>query len=542
MRPTRRHPANSLAHILSAPGGNDASARPALLVFAVAELVGAILYLVNGSKVWFFGVFGDEWDFLAGRRLSLHDLLLPHGDHLVALPALVFRLLYGVFGLHSYLPYQLLSIGLHLVAAALLRLIMRRAGVRPWIATAAATLFVLFGAGSQDILIAFQITFSGALVLGLVQLLLADHDGPIGRRDALGLLAGFGALLCSDVAIVMIAVVGIACLLRRSWRAAALHTLPLAVVYAAWTRAYGRSARTDFDVSEIARSVHTSLTRSFGALGQVPFVGWVLAIMLVAGLAIAWRDSRRSELRSRLSAVFALALGAPIFALILGVTRFGLGAHFAASSRYLHIIAALVLPALAVAADALARRWRALGIAAIVVFLVGVPGNVADIGRNVGPAARYREQRRVIGALSHMKLAGRVPGALNPTPTFAAQVTVSWLLDGARSGQIPRSGRPTPRQRATDTLRLSLDQLDGTRASQCVPLTAPVTRRLALGDSFGLRGAIAVQSIPIGRGARSEPLVFGTSLLATAKTHTVRDVTGPLELRIAPVIAAALCR
>jgi len=510
-------------------------------VFAVAELIGAILYLVNGSKVWFFGVFGDEWDFLAGRRLTLHDLLLPHGDHLVALPALVFRLLYALFGLHSYLPYQLLSIGLHLVAAALLRLIMRRAGVRPWIATAAATLFVLFGAGSQDILIAFQITFSGALVFGLVQLLLADHDGPIDRRDALGLLAGFGALLCSDVAVVMIAVVGIACLLRRSWRAAALHTLPLAVAYGAWTRAYGRSARTDFHVPEITRSLRTSLTKSFDALGQVPFVGWALAIMLVVGLAIAWRDSSCSERRPRLSAVFALALGAPIFALILAVTRFGLGAQFAASSRYLHIIAALLLPSLAVAAEALARRRRALGVAAIVLFLAGVPGNVADIGRNVGPAARYREQRRVIGALAYMNLAERVPGSLKPTPTFGAEVTVSWLLAGARSGQIPRSGRPTPGQRATDTLRLSLEQLDGSSGSKCVPLTAPAVRRLALGESFGLRGAIAVQSIPIGRGVRSQPLVFGTSLLATANTHTLRDVTGPLELRIAPVISAAIC-
>ena len=141
-----------------------------------------------------------------------------------------------------------------------------------------------------------------------------------------------------------------------------------------------------------------------------------------------------------------------------------------------------------------------------------------------------------------MKLAERVPGSLNPTPTFGAEVTVSWLLAGARSGQIPRSGRPTPRQRATDTLRLSLEQLDGTSGSKCVPLTAPAVRRLALGESFGLRGAIAVQSIPIGRGVRSQPLVFGTSLLATAKTHTLRDVTGPLELRIAPVISAAICK
>ena len=51
-------------------------------------------------------------------------------------------------------------------------------------------MFVLFGAGAQDILWAFQITFTGALVFGLVQLLLADHDGPVDRRDWLGSVPG----------------------------------------------------------------------------------------------------------------------------------------------------------------------------------------------------------------------------------------------------------------------------------------------------------------------------------------------------------------
>ena len=64
---------------------------------------------------------------------------------------------------------------------------MRRAGVRPWIATLTAAVFVFFGAGAENILIAFQITFVGSFVFGLAQLLLADHDGPINRRDWLGL-------------------------------------------------------------------------------------------------------------------------------------------------------------------------------------------------------------------------------------------------------------------------------------------------------------------------------------------------------------------
>ena len=96
---------------------------------------------------------------------------------------------------------------------------MRRAGVGPWIASAAAALFMLFGAGDENIVWAFQMGFVGSLVFGLTQLLLADHDGPIARRDWLALLAGLAGLLCSGVGVTMVVVVGLATLARRGWRA-----------------------------------------------------------------------------------------------------------------------------------------------------------------------------------------------------------------------------------------------------------------------------------------------------------------------------------
>ncbi len=521
------------------PGALLDSARAALGAFLAVEVAGAIFYVVNGRKVWFFGVFGDEWDFLAGRRLTVHDLLMRHGDHLVALPALVFRLLYGTVGLRSYLPYQLISMALHLVAAMLLRVVMRRAGVQPWIATAAAGLFVLFGAGSQDILIAFQMTFTGALTLGLAQLLLADHAGGLDRRDGFGLLAGLGALLCSDVAVVMIAAVGLALLVRRRWRAAALHTAPLALVYVAWALAYGRGAHTDFHLSRVASSVRTSVEAVFGALGQVPLGGWALAAMLVVGLVIALRAgwSRITEL----AAVLALGGAGLLFVTMLAITRFGLGAQFAASSRYLHIVAALLLPALAVAADAIARTRRPLLVVALALLLMGVPGNISKIADNLAPTARYREQQRVIGVLPRLKLASTTPHGIHPAPSFAVEVTIGWLLDGASAGRIPAAPHASTRQHATDVLRLSLEQVDGKGSARCVPLHGPTIRTLARGESLGITGAIDVQSMPVGRGLVSQPLPFGTSLLATSRTHTLRALR-PLKLRLAPrTHLAALC-
>ena len=102
----------------------DPSARAAALVFAAALLAGFIFYVVEARNVWFFR---DDWEFLAGRGFNLHDLLRQHGGHFVALPLATYRLMFFVVGLRSYLPYQLLTIGLQLTAASLLRVIMRRA-------------------------------------------------------------------------------------------------------------------------------------------------------------------------------------------------------------------------------------------------------------------------------------------------------------------------------------------------------------------------------------------------------------------------------
>ena len=156
---------------------------------------------------------------------------------------LAYRLMWTLFGIRHYVPYQLLVIVLHLIAVALLRVVMRRAGVRPWLATLMAVVFVFFGSGAENILIAFQITFVGSLVFGLVQLLLADHDGPFNRRDWLGLLAGLAGLMCSGVGVAMAVIVGIAVLLRRGWRVALLHTVPLAAAYVIWLAVSPKGSR-----------------------------------------------------------------------------------------------------------------------------------------------------------------------------------------------------------------------------------------------------------------------------------------------------------
>src|SRR5215210_7853111 len=155
--------------------------RAALMTFAALEGVALVFYMWIGRGLYFWG---DEWDFLSTRTGGdLGDLFRPHVVHLSTLPILAYRSLWWVARLRVYWPYRLLLVLVHLAGALLLWLVMRRAGVRPWTATVVASVFVFFGSGYHNILWPFQIGLVGSLVFGVAQLLLADHDGPIDRRD-----------------------------------------------------------------------------------------------------------------------------------------------------------------------------------------------------------------------------------------------------------------------------------------------------------------------------------------------------------------------
>ena len=334
------------------------------------------LYVALGRNRSFYR---DDWDFIVARRASdVGDLLRPHNEHWSTLPILVYRVLFHLFGLRTYVPYQLLAIVLHLTAAALLLVIIRRAGVDPWLATAAASLFALFGAGAENIVWAFQMAWQASLVLGLTHLLLADHDGPLDRRDWLGLLAGLLGLLCSGVAVTMVVVVGLAALVRRGWRVAAFHTAPLAVVYGLWWIVEARDEYSTHSggLGKLTRFVADGVAATFDALGQLPRAGIVFGLLLVVGLALTRHDLDRTVLRTRMAAPGAMLVGAVVFCIVSGMGRAGLLAGAPFPSRYLHLVAALVLPSLAVAADAIARRWPVALPALFVVLLIGVPGNV----------------------------------------------------------------------------------------------------------------------------------------------------------------------
>src|SRR5262245_33277503 len=98
------------------------SDRVAMWVFLGVGALASLWYVGIGRRTWFRN---DEWDFLTRRTIGdLHSLFKSHYGHWSTLPIVVYRFLWWSVGLRSYVPYLVLIVALHFVAAWLLRCIM----------------------------------------------------------------------------------------------------------------------------------------------------------------------------------------------------------------------------------------------------------------------------------------------------------------------------------------------------------------------------------------------------------------------------------
>ena len=490
-----------------------------------------VLYL--GNKSWFHQ---DEWDFLVTRRAtSVHDLLRPHHEHWSTLPVLVYRGLYSIFGLHTYLPYQAVVVVLHLTAVLLLWLVLRRCGVSAWVSTVTAASLILFGAGRADIVRAFNMGFVGSLVFGLAQLLLIDHSGRWDRRDWLGLAAGTAALMCSGIGVTMVIVVGVAALLRRGWLVAAAQTVPLGVLYLVWFLAEKPPTGSNpgdhglsFILIQIAHFVADGIAATFRALGHYAPIGILLAAILVGGLGLACRTEGTQHLIRRAAPALALLAGTAVLLTISGWGRWQLGPSYAAQSRYLYLAAAMMLPALGVAIESLRILWRPAAPLALLVLLIGVPGNIALFGADPDGAQQVA-QRQLILSLPRSPLAGQVPPAVRPDPTNSFYVTIGWLLQQQQDGKLTDPGHVPASVSSQIPLRLGLQQSPfPVRPRACAPTASEIIRSPSLGDTIVLAGNEASISVRDGP-SWSPPVLYNV-----AASHLFVVRLPDLTLRVKP--------
>jgi hypothetical protein len=391
----------------------------------------ALALLVIARDQWFWY---DEWDFFVQReRASLADLFRPHNEHLTALPLLAYRILYALFGLHSYLPYYAFFLVVHLTAVALLYRLLRVSLVPMWPALAVALVIAFLGSGAQNVLWAWQIGLVGSLAFFLGALLvIVQRQGP--RADFLVVALLVGSLLCSGVGVSAVAAAAVA---RGVQQRSVLAVVRLASVpalfYVSWYLLAGRGASET--ESGLLESV--SLTPAFAfamvsaaasGLAGLPgtAVGTVLVLAAAAGLVAVYVAAGRLPVVT----VGALAM-AGLIALTTALLRAAeFGIEQASAGRYVHLGAALLatgLPPLAftTARGSLLRR-AAHATTALAVVMLGA--NVILLGTAArGESFLEQAVHARFDATAALLVRGDVPslGQAKLHPELAPPLTVA---------------------------------------------------------------------------------------------------------------------
>jgi hypothetical protein len=488
------------------------SARLAAVTFSVYLTVAFFVLVRLGRKYWFYS---DDFGLLVRNWKTGDGLFRPQNGHWSTFPLLAYHFLYWAFGL-NYGPFQVCTIVMHLTLAVLLRVVMRRAGVGAWFATITTSVFVLFGPGSQNILLSVQISMLGSLLFGIGHLLYADHDGPFTGRDAAGLFFGALALTASGVGTIMVIIVGVAVLIRRGWRIAVLHTAPLAAMYGAWYEAERNWLTIPFPDNPLKYALQWNVTGERGvfiAIGNYRAVAIALAVLLVVGLVIAWRPLEFAELRRRAAAPAALLLGAPTLFAIVSSQRYTVG-NVAASSRYVSMATAFTLPALAVAAQAVARHWRRITPIVGLLIVSAVPANIGKFRENPllaaplsangldfhGQVGRFEYEKEITLGIAYSPLANHVSRKLQPqiASSRAKDPSVGFLIDARKSGRLPPPPALTTSRRDEIVVRLGVEQLAAVPPSHvdCRRYADPLVLHPAKGAVYVLREAVAITYRP----------------------------------------------
>jgi hypothetical protein len=217
-------------------------------------------------------------------------------------------------------------------------------------------------------------------------------------------------------------------------------------------------------------------------LGDHVVVAVLLACVLVAGLALILVTDPRHA-RDRLALPGGLLIGAVVFVAVTSAGRAAL--QTGSESRYVDVLAALTLPSITVAIDAVARRWAWFLPAGLILLLAGIPGNI-DAMRERDPFAEGN--RELVLTYPRVPMAREVSRNTEPDPVLHPDMTIGWLLAGVASGRIPAPTESSGANRATATLALALQQGDAAVRGGCRVLAEPVTRRLAAGEHLTLRG------------------------------------------------------
>jgi hypothetical protein len=401
--------------------------------------VGLAVLLYLDRHTWFFN---DEFAFFAriqpGQSLGL---LVPYQEQWSTLPLLITLGLYRLVGLHSVLPYTLWMVGVQLGVAHLLWRWMRRVGADPWVATALAAVFLVVGGGVEDLSIWAEVSFAMPVALGLLGALLVDHDGGGAGRDIAFWPIAVAGLMCSDIGVFMVVLVGLVALLRRGPRAGLRVVSVPALVFLVWLAliAHGVASSTPIAASDLPLLPQYAWVGISSAIDNT--TGWTGAGGALALALAGWLFLLRREARGPQALAFAGVMTAPIFFVGAGVARVAAGTSQASSTRYGYVCIALLLPAAALALSRICQRapvaGRALVAGASAIWVVNGVASLVGVLQFLSPLSGAAQSTTLGAARLLAESAPLAVGNGASVAPWAPGLTVSALRSIIQAGAWP---------------------------------------------------------------------------------------------------------
>jgi hypothetical protein len=335
--------------------------------------------------------------------------------------------------------------------------------------------------------------------------------------------------------------VGLATLIRRGWRIALFHTVPLAVIFALWCSQYRGAGADDVPGATLRQYLEYAwdlASSPITRLGYVPGVGIVLALAAVVGVVLLARDTASVVARQRYAAAGSCAFGSLLLGLFVARGRAGIPfGPLPTSERFTHLAAALLLPGMAVGLSEVARRWRPFLFVACGLLVAGVPGNIHQISE-VEPGVFTLGGEEFLLTVAEAAESSRTPRERRPLSVDAPLVTVGWLRDERARGRIPDPPRSTsPALRARAQLALAVVPADDGRGLTCRAVP-PGLLTLRRGD----RLVIDQRAVRVSQVGMAGPVATVAFFAKGSSSINLAVEDGPLVVRLEPADNVELCR
>ena len=398
----------------------------------VVAIISFALSLWINRHTWFIG---DDFAILTDRYFAASDgnwsqaLLLPHNDHLVALPILVFIGLGNVFGLDNHLVYMLPAIFMHIAILLAVAIILKKRCASTLTALSAVCCVAFMSAGYEVLMMATNMAHVAPIFLGLYQLILVDHDGDISKRDIVATLLGVIAVICAGTSIPLIVMIALFLVLQRQYKRAVLIAVPPAALWLMWFVEYGTlnhgvkgdTQYTTFNKTEqIAQYVIKGLQGSLEAISHISGSSTFLIILCFLGL---YKKSIKSK---AILMPFCMAVGSVLFYSITGFSRVTFDEP--ASGRYVYLGAIFIIPLVFIGIESLLEQVPSRHIftiaATVWISAMGIIGFLAAI--ETSPYT-YQGRREAIESVRDFVASGGTGFTGAPSPIFDPNFTVDWI-------------------------------------------------------------------------------------------------------------------